>query len=449
MSNMLDILKKFDAAQNSARQNLNECGDQAMSSPATPVTVNITAPNAQDMAAMLKALASIESGASAMPSTPLAIAADKMEADFESPCDMKNDEEVINSESFVNEPDEEYADHNFMTKDLSGGINRQKKMYPPAAKGDNPMAVESIKDRLLRALNEKKAKPDFLDMDKDGNKKEPMKKAVADKKKTVSEISSKTRQSYNKAAQASLDKAQASGDKKTFKKRDRGLDLSYDSKIRDMKKSRLATTNEEKKSKPDFLDMDKDGNKKEPMKKAVADKKKTNESDAAKAVSDKLKKSKPSYRDPNAKTAREEDALAKKLAKNKVKETTVNEGRRLVKKAENGSRAVKIYWDSEWGEFIVQHFENGQYMQDADYFDSDKEGAVDTAKHFLQGAEVSEISKDTLGRYAAKAHRHGDMAARMSNHGRNTDMAKIANKRYQGVQTAINKLSGRANVNPK
>jgi hypothetical protein len=26
------------------------------------------------------------------------------------------------------------------------------------------------------------SKPDFLDMDKDGNKKEPMKKAVADKK---------------------------------------------------------------------------------------------------------------------------------------------------------------------------------------------------------------------------------------------------------------------------
>ena len=55
-------------------------------------------------------------------------------------------------------------------------------MYKPAAKGDNPMAVESIKDRLWAALNEKKAKPDFLDMDKDGNKKEPMKKAVADKK---------------------------------------------------------------------------------------------------------------------------------------------------------------------------------------------------------------------------------------------------------------------------
>ena len=33
----------------------------------------------------------------------------------------------------------------------------------------------------------KKAKPDFLDMDKDGDKKEPMKKAVADKKKTIKE----------------------------------------------------------------------------------------------------------------------------------------------------------------------------------------------------------------------------------------------------------------------
>jgi hypothetical protein len=64
------------------------------------------------------------------------------------------------------------------------------------------------------------AKPDFLDMDKDGNKKEPMKKAVADKKKGA----------VKEAA------------------------------------------------KPDFLDMDKDGNKKEPMKKALKDKEKVSES---------------------------------------------------------------------------------------------------------------------------------------------------------------------------
>jgi hypothetical protein len=71
------------------------------------------------------------------------------------------------------------------------------------------------------------AKPDFLDMDKDGDKKEPMKKAVADKK---------------------------AGPKKgvnPFAKKDQ--------KVKEG-------------SKPDFLDMDKDGDKKEPMKKAVKDK---------------------------------------------------------------------------------------------------------------------------------------------------------------------------------
>lgn len=94
-----------------------------------------------------------------------------------------HDLEKSKEESYANEPDEKYDDHNTMIKDLSGGINGQKKMYKPAAKGDNPMAVESIKEQLYALLAEKKAKPDFLDMDKDGDKKEPMKKAVADKKK--------------------------------------------------------------------------------------------------------------------------------------------------------------------------------------------------------------------------------------------------------------------------
>jgi hypothetical protein len=60
------------------------------------------------------------------------------------------------------------------------------------------------------------AKPDFLDVDKDGNKKETFKKAVKDKKKNP----------FKKTTEA---------------------------------------------AKPDFLDMDKDGNKKEPFKKAVKD----------------------------------------------------------------------------------------------------------------------------------------------------------------------------------
>ena len=92
--------------------------------------------------------------------------------------------------------------------------------------GDNPMAMQEAELRdIERRLNEELAafkvvaeakgkKPDFLDADKDGDKKEPMKKALKDKgKKPVKES-----------------------------------------------------------GKPDFLDMDKDGNKKEPMKKALGDK---------------------------------------------------------------------------------------------------------------------------------------------------------------------------------
>ncbi len=111
-------------------------------------------------------------------------------------------EEWDNSPEGV-EGDEQYADHNMMLKDLSGGINREKKMFKKAQDGDNAMAVETIKQRLIKALAEKKSKPDFLDMDKDGNKKEPMKKAVADKKKKgpvkeerVDELSPKTLGSY-------------------------------------------------------------------------------------------------------------------------------------------------------------------------------------------------------------------------------------------------------------
>ena len=87
------------------------------------------------------------------------------------------------------EPDETYQDTEYMTKDLSGGLNREKKSYKVVAGGDNPMAykmeVEAIKTALLKALQEKKMpmgagpdgkkgtdddKPAFLDQ-KSGDKK--------------------------------------------------------------------------------------------------------------------------------------------------------------------------------------------------------------------------------------------------------------------------------------
>jgi len=57
-----------------------------------------------------------------------------------------------------NTPEEEYKDHNYMTQDLSGGINRSKKAYAKAQDGDNAMAVEAIKSDLRKALEEALAK---------------------------------------------------------------------------------------------------------------------------------------------------------------------------------------------------------------------------------------------------------------------------------------------------
>jgi hypothetical protein len=83
-------------------------------------------------------------------------------------------------EAYENEPEPEFGD---MADAIPNGndLVRKKKAYAKAQDGDNAMAVETIKKELLKALAEKKAKPDFLDMDKDGDKKEPMKKAIKDK----------------------------------------------------------------------------------------------------------------------------------------------------------------------------------------------------------------------------------------------------------------------------
>ena len=95
------------------------------------------------------------------------------------------------------------------TKELEKFAGTKHKGLPKHKKTD-----ESVEEGTTMRTNEaKKEKPDFLDMDKDGNKKEPMKKAVKD------------------------------------------------AKIKEG-------------AKPDYIDLDKDGNKKEPMKKAAADAKK-------------------------------------------------------------------------------------------------------------------------------------------------------------------------------
>ena len=105
-------------------------------------------------------------------------------------------------ETFANEPDEKVSDVDTLVNVHSGGLNKQKQQVRKEYPGDNPLAVkedtvteqdladnfraqyEGFKKSYQEAakVTEKKAKPDFLDMDKDGDKKEPMKKAIKDKK---------------------------------------------------------------------------------------------------------------------------------------------------------------------------------------------------------------------------------------------------------------------------
>jgi len=82
--------------------------------------------------------------------------------------DFETAEDEVIQDDYANEPDERYDDHEYMTKDLSGGLNRQKGAYADAEDGDNPMAVESkLKEELSRMLKQKMSEK--KDQDKDGD----------------------------------------------------------------------------------------------------------------------------------------------------------------------------------------------------------------------------------------------------------------------------------------
>ena len=62
--------------------------------------------------------------------------------------------------------------------------------------------------------------------------------------------------------------------------------------------------------------------------------------------------------------------------------------KRLVSKKTVGNRSIKVYRDTEWNEFLIQFFENGQHQADADYHTDDSEDAHDTAAKWLSGSQA-------------------------------------------------------------
>jgi hypothetical protein len=152
MSNMLDILRNFDAVEKSVA----ECPPEADGQMGQQPSINIALNDTQEMSQLLQALQMVQNAES-------------------------QEEEV---EEYDNEPEEEYMD---LDDVLPSGddLHRKKTMYPPASQGDNPMAMESIKERLWQALSEKKhnKRPDSPDLDDDGDTEEPIAQAAKDAKK--------------------------------------------------------------------------------------------------------------------------------------------------------------------------------------------------------------------------------------------------------------------------
>ena len=108
--------------------------------------------------------------------------------------DMEKQEETFANSPADREKDEpKIQDVDSLVNVHSGGLNRQKTQYRKEYPGDNPMAVEDkiTEEDLANSLRtqyesfkqayQEAAKPDYIDLDKDGNKTEPMKKAAKDK----------------------------------------------------------------------------------------------------------------------------------------------------------------------------------------------------------------------------------------------------------------------------
>jgi len=169
---MLNILKSFDQAEKGEKKQVHstdkndmkailesfdnveeECGMPTPASMSQPekvrMNVNLSAEGTDAIQDLMDLMGKAEE---LKPSMPM----DRHD-DMKKMIALSSDTDMEEDEEWDNAPEEDYSDHEKMTKDLSGGLNREKKAYKAAQDGDNAMALEqTIKQQLLAALNEKK-----------------------------------------------------------------------------------------------------------------------------------------------------------------------------------------------------------------------------------------------------------------------------------------------------
>jgi hypothetical protein len=195
---------------------VEECGPMGMGAPMpnhTPASINMTANSGEELSNMLRDIMSlagvnkdegsshrelelepahaIDSNADMLSSIKVIDSMNEPTNEFDVDPNDEPEEAMYDEQPeegmYANSPEEEIEAHDYGDKQVDPKPQGLKQRV-----GDNPYtpareSIESLANRLLSEFHEfvsegKKAKPDFLDMDKDGNKKEPMKKAVADKK---------------------------------------------------------------------------------------------------------------------------------------------------------------------------------------------------------------------------------------------------------------------------
>ena len=191
--NMKDMIQRMTDLENEAKQTLTEseqlaeCPPEMAEGPGmapapmdqgNPVTMSVNlnasgAEHVQDLINMMKNAGMGDAKPAADAMMPMRQDMERLAAMMDEPGDEDPNEELESVddevEEYANSPegvegDPEYSDHEKMTRDLSGGINREKKAYAAAQRGDNAMAVEEIKAKLMAALAEKQK-----DQDDDGD----------------------------------------------------------------------------------------------------------------------------------------------------------------------------------------------------------------------------------------------------------------------------------------
>jgi hypothetical protein len=302
MSDMKKLLESMDRLMECPPMEGGEM-PPTPTNPGNPVTMSVSLnasgmDHVADLMKLLKQAGLEQAGPAAAPIMPMRMDMERLRNIVDEP-EMEADgaygdaiADDLDLEEYDNEPNPEYQDHKYMTKDLSGGLNREKGAYAAAQPGDNAMAVEGAPDlspkfikhlqvtfgdkEILSSSEIRKIEdmidkmsienlktlvsadiPNVSDIAKDylrNNTPGGMKNYSEDDGDTTYTIRGKSPQAQSELAR----RANTAGD---------------EDMVEAIKKTLMAALSE-KKAKPDFLDVDGDGDKKEPMKKALADKKK-------------------------------------------------------------------------------------------------------------------------------------------------------------------------------